>query len=134
MAQAIALDGIILCFVFHLHEDGPVFRFCELRHSCAGLLLKQGVPITQILQEVLSAVKYRYHKKRYKKRNGIKIAQTLILMPFLFGAVGGIRIAECLCFEVLAGVKLSLKWLKYALFTSAMITMCVRECWPVPPW
>ena len=48
MAQTIALEGIISCSVFHFHEDGLIFRFHELRHSCASLLLANGVPMKQI--------------------------------------------------------------------------------------
>ena len=48
MAQTIALERIISCSVFHFHEDGLIFRFHELRHSCASLLLANGVPMKQI--------------------------------------------------------------------------------------
>ena len=39
MAQTIALEGIISCSVFHFHE---------LRHTCASLLLKNGVAMKEI--------------------------------------------------------------------------------------
>ena len=48
MPQNIALEGIISCFVFHFHEDGLIFRFHELSHTCASLLLSNGIPIKQI--------------------------------------------------------------------------------------
>ena len=42
MAQTIALEGIISCSVFHFHENGLIFRFHELRHSHASLLVEMG--------------------------------------------------------------------------------------------
>ena len=48
MAQTIALERIISCSVFRFHEDGLIFRFHELRHSCASLLLSQGIAMKQI--------------------------------------------------------------------------------------
>ncbi len=42
MAQTIALEGIISCSVFHFHEDGLIFRFHELSHSHASLLISMG--------------------------------------------------------------------------------------------
>ena len=48
MAQTIALEEIIPCSVFLFHEDALIFRFHELRHSCASLLLANGVPMKQI--------------------------------------------------------------------------------------
>ena len=48
MAQTIALEGIISCSVFHFHEDSLIFRFHELRHSCASLLYANGVSLKEI--------------------------------------------------------------------------------------
>ena len=45
MAQTIALEGIISCSVFHFHEDSLIFRFHELRHSHAVLLIRLETPI-----------------------------------------------------------------------------------------
>ncbi len=42
MAQTIALEGIISCSVFHSHEDTLIFRFHELRHSHASMLIEMG--------------------------------------------------------------------------------------------
>lgn len=40
MAQTIALEGIISCSVFHIHEDTLIFRFHELRHPYVKHKLK----------------------------------------------------------------------------------------------
>ncbi len=48
MAQTIALEGIISCSVFHFHEDGLIFRFHELRHSCATIMLYLGYTLKDI--------------------------------------------------------------------------------------
>lgn len=48
MAQTIALEGIISCFVFHFHEDTLIFRFHELRHTFATLAIQQGVDVKTV--------------------------------------------------------------------------------------
>ena len=42
MVQSIALEGIISCFVFHFHKDKLIFRFHELSHSHASMLIDLG--------------------------------------------------------------------------------------------
>ncbi len=48
MAQTIALEGIISCFVFHFHEDGLIFRFHEFRHTFATTALQNGVDVKTV--------------------------------------------------------------------------------------
>ena len=48
MAQTIALEGIISCFVFHFHEDTLIFRFHELRHTFATMALQNGVDVKTV--------------------------------------------------------------------------------------
>ncbi len=52
MAQTIALEGIISCSVFHFHEDGLIFRFHELSHSHASLLIEMGFNILMVSQRL----------------------------------------------------------------------------------
>ena len=52
MAQTIALEGIISCSVFHFHADSLIFRFHELRHSHASLLINNGVPILLVSERL----------------------------------------------------------------------------------
>ena len=47
-AQTVASDNIIPYVIFRFHERISICRFHELRHSCASLLLKEGVPMKQI--------------------------------------------------------------------------------------
>ena len=48
MEQTIALEGIIPCSVFCFHGDGLIFCFHDLSHTCASLLLSNGIPMKQI--------------------------------------------------------------------------------------
>lgn len=52
MAQAIALGGIVLCSVFHFHEVGLIFRFRELRHTYAALLVELGYTIVAVAERL----------------------------------------------------------------------------------
>ena len=47
-AQTVASNNIIAYGIFRFHEGMPICRFHELSHSCASLLLKNGVPMKQI--------------------------------------------------------------------------------------
>lgn len=47
-AQTVASNNIIAYGIFRFHEGMSICRFHELSHSCASLLLKQGVPMKQI--------------------------------------------------------------------------------------
>lgn len=50
MAQTIALERIISCSVFHFHEDTLIFRFHELSHTCASLLIQNRTPLIEVQQ------------------------------------------------------------------------------------
>ena len=52
MAQTIALEGIISCSVFHFHEDGLIFRFHELRHTYASLLIADKTPLVVVAKNL----------------------------------------------------------------------------------
>ena len=52
MAQTIALKRIISRSVFCFHEDGPIFRFHELRHSHASMLIDMGFDILEISERL----------------------------------------------------------------------------------
>ncbi len=43
MAQTIALGRIISYSVFYFHEDTIIFRFHELRHTNASVMLSLGI-------------------------------------------------------------------------------------------
>ena len=47
-AQTVASNNIIAYGIFRFHEGMSICRFHELSHSCASLLLKNGVPMKQI--------------------------------------------------------------------------------------
>ena len=47
-AQTVASNNIIAYGIFRFHEGMSICRFHELSHSCASLLLSNGVPMKQI--------------------------------------------------------------------------------------
>ena len=47
-AQTVVSYNIIAYGIFRFHEGMPICRFHELSHSCASLLLANGVPLKQI--------------------------------------------------------------------------------------
>ena len=47
-AQTVASNNIIAYGIFRFHEGMSICRFHELSHSCASLLLANGVPLKQI--------------------------------------------------------------------------------------
>ena len=47
-AQTVASNNIIAYGIFRFHEGISICRFHELSHSCASLLLANGVPLKQI--------------------------------------------------------------------------------------
>ena len=47
-AQTVASNNIIAYGIFRFHEGMSICRFHELSHSCASLMLANGVPMKQI--------------------------------------------------------------------------------------
>lgn len=47
-ARTVASDNIIPYVIFRFHEGISICRFHELSHTCASLLLANGVPMKQI--------------------------------------------------------------------------------------
>lgn len=85
MAQTIALERIISCFVFHFHEDGLIFCFHELRHTHTSLLLEQGVSIDTISRRLghensrITREIYLHVTEKLKERDNEQLARISLL-------------------------------------------------------
>ena len=74
MGNLIQPDSVTTGFPQLLKENGlRRIRFHDLRHSCASLLLKEGVPMKQI-QEWLGPQRYFYHGE-YLRASGFAIQE-----------------------------------------------------------
>ena len=87
-AQTVASNNIIAYGIFRFHEGMPICRFHELSHTCASLLLANGVPMEQVKEwlghsEISTTVDIYGHLQYATKKQSAAAIEQDIVAPML---------------------------------------------------